>query len=168
MEKTIFDSITFLLFLIFVCFLPGRAFLYFKKIDLSILETFTVAVILGLILFTFLNFLFGILGLIWASYLIVFFIDGIFIFKRLKKPAGITVCLRPRWTRANRIFLVVLFLGVLSQIYLWQSLEIKIILWPLLLGLAVFTLTRRVVHEEGKAVGMTALAYLAAGLVAIL
>ncbi len=168
MEKIIFDSVTFLLFLIFICFLPGRAFLYFKKIDLSILETFTVAVILGLILFTFLNFLFGALGLGWVSYLIAFFIDGLFIFKRLRNPTGITVFLRPRWTWENMIFLVVLFLGVLSQIYLWQSLEIKVFLLSLILGLTIFTLTRRVLHEEGKAVGMTALAYLAAGLVTIL
>ncbi len=168
MGKIIFDLSFFFLFLVFICFLPGRAFLYFRKIDLSIIETFTLSVLLGLLLFNLLNLLWGAIGLSGATYFVILLIDGIFIVRRLCRPTGITVCLRPKWTKENRMFLVVLFLGILSQIYLWQDLGMAIMLLPLILGLSVFTLVRRLTHGEGKAVGATILSYLALDLISLI
>lgn len=118
MEKIIFDGLIFVLVLIFTCFLPGRAYLYFRKIDLSILETFTLSISLGLTAFTLANFIFGVLGVRWIALLIILLIDVLFILKRSKDRKGMTSFLTPKWTRQNRLFLLILILGIFGQVSL--------------------------------------------------
>ena len=118
MEKIIFDFFIFLLVLGFTCFLPGRAYLYFRKINLSILETFTLSISLGLVFFTLINFVFGVIGLRWLAPILIAAVDLIFIYFRLKKPKAITASLRPKWTFQNKLFILTLLLGVSGQVSL--------------------------------------------------
>jgi len=116
--KIIFDFIIFCLILGLTCFLPGRAFLYFRKINLSSLETFTLSLSLGLVFFTLANFIFGILGIREAAPALMVLVDLSFVFYRLKEPKGATGFLKPRWTFTNKIFILVLILGILGQVSL--------------------------------------------------
>lgn len=118
MEKIIFDFFLFLAVLGLTCFLPGRAYLYFKKINLSILETLTLSLSLGLVFFTFINFIFGVFGLRWLAFVFIGFIDLLFIYFRVKKSNGIGSFLRPHWTKANKIFILILILGIFGQVSL--------------------------------------------------
>lgn len=118
MEKIIFDFFIFLLILGLTCFLPGRAYLYFRRIDLSTLEIFTLSISLGLVFFTLANFIFGILGLRWVAPALIVLIDLFFVFYRLKEGKGATSFLKPRWTLANKIFMLVVVLGIFGQVSL--------------------------------------------------
>jgi len=165
-QKTIIDILTYIIFIIFICFLPGRALLYFKKIKISILETFLVSTIIGLLLFGLLNTFFSALQLKLVSYFIIVLVDIIFIYQRLKHPAEISNFLHPKWTLANKIFLIVLLLENLNLIRLLGSTQFKsVILLSFFLGLSVFTLSRRLFKNEKKAVIATILIYLIMNLI---
>lgn len=164
-----FDLVIFIAFLIFVCFLPGRAFLYFTKIYPSILETFVIAVTLGLIFFEFFNFIFRIFGLpAYTLYIIYLLVDLLFIYRRLKKPEGITNFLKPTLTSVNKFFLIVYVLSLSLSFYIMSREGLlnfvsgfwfrPIILYSLL-GLLVFVLARRLFKSEGKASFATVITY---------
>jgi hypothetical protein len=98
---------------VFFFFLPGRAYLYFRKIDLSIIETLTLSLCLGIVFVGWLQLLiFKLVGREWLTLLGVGIVDIIFILSRLKEPKGITAFLRPKWTKYNFLFAVFFGLGI--------------------------------------------------------
>lgn len=163
------NLLTFLIFLIFICLLPGRALLYFSKIYPSIIETFTISVFLGLVFFEFFNFLFRIFGLpLYTVYVIYLLVDLLFICRRLKNPEGITNFLKPTLTSANKIFIIIYATSLFISFYIMShegflpfdsSLWFRPVILCSLLGLLVFILGRKLFKSEGKASVATVITY---------